>query len=141
MNRILIDTDVILDFFFDRKPFSEYAAQILGLCETNKIKGFLTPVIYSNLYYLLRQTARHEKVMENLKLLFSFTNVLIMDKEVVGNALNSNFRDFEDSLQNFSAAKNGEIDTIVTRNLKDFRKSRIGVLTPESFIKLYRANK
>lgn len=140
MNRILIDTDVILDFFFDRKPFSEYAAQILGLCETNKIKGFLTPVIYNNVYYLLRQTARHEKVIENLKLLFSFTDVLVMDKEVVGNALNSNFKDFEDGLQNFSAVKNGDIDVIVTRNLKDFRKSEIGVLTPESYIKFFRAN-
>jgi predicted nucleic acid-binding protein len=135
MDRILIDTDVILDFFFDREPFAEYSAQIIGLCETNKIKGFVTPVIFSNLYYLLRQTARHEKVIENLKQLLSITDVLSMDKEVVTNALNSGFKDFEDSLQNFAAIKNGKIDVIITRNLKDYRKSEIGILSPESYIK------
>jgi len=135
MDKVLIDTDVILDFFFDRKPFSEYSSQVIGLCETEQIKGFVTPVIYSNLYYLLRQTARHDKVIDNLKQLLMITDVLLMDKEVVSNALNSGFKDFEDSLQNFAAIKNGEIDVILTRNLKDFSKSEIGVLTPESYIK------
>jgi hypothetical protein len=63
------------------------------------------------------------------------TDVLPMDKEVVSNALNSGFRDFEDSLQNFASVKYGEIDVILTRNLRDFRKSEIGILTPESYIK------
>lgn len=135
MDKVLIDTDVILDFFFDRQPHSEYSAQIFGLCETTKIKGFLTPLIFSNVYYLLRKTARHQKVIDNLKQLLGITNVLTMDKEVVSNALNSGFKDFEDSLQNFAAMKHGNIDVILTRNLKDFGKSEIGVLTPESYIK------
>ncbi len=135
MDNVLIDTDVILDLFFDRQPFAEYSAQVIGLCEANKIKGYVTPVIYSNAYYLLRQTAKHDKVIGNLKQLLIITDVLVMDKEVVSNALNSGFKDFEDSLQNFAALKNGEIDVILTRNVKDFSKSEIGVLTPESYIK------
>ena len=135
MENVLIDTDVILDFFFDRKPFSEYATQVISLCESDKIQGFVTPVIYSNVYYLLRQTARHDKVIEKLKQLLMITDVLTMDKEVVRNALNSGFKDFEDSLQNYSAVKFGAIDVILTRNIKDFTKSDIGVLTPETYIK------
>jgi predicted nucleic acid-binding protein len=135
MDKVLIDTDVILDFFFNRQPFAEYASQVMGLCESNQIKGFVTPVTYSNVYYLLRQTARHDKVIDNLKQLIMITDVLLMDKEVVINALNSEFKDFEDGLQNFAAMKNGEIDVILTRNLKDFNKSEIGVLTPELYIK------
>ncbi len=135
MDKVLIDTDVILDFFFDRQPFAEYSAQVIGLCETNRIKGYVTPVICSNAYYVLRQTARHDKVIDNLKQLLMIVDILMMDKEVVSNALNSGFTDFEDGLQNFAAMKNGEIDVILTRNLKDFRKSDIGVLTPESYIK------
>jgi predicted nucleic acid-binding protein len=135
MDNVLIDTDVILDFFFDRQPYAEYSAQVIGLCETNKIKGFVTPVIFSNVYYLLRRTARHDKVIDILKQLLGITDVLAMDKEVVTNALNSGFKDFEDSLQNFAAMKHGAIDVILTRNLKDFSKSDIGVLTPESYIK------
>jgi predicted nucleic acid-binding protein len=135
MDKVLIDTDVILDFFFDRQPFAEYSAQVIGLCEINKIRGFVTPVIFSNIYYLLRQTARHDKVIDNLKQLLTITDVLPMDREVVSNAFNSGFKDFEDGLQNFAAMKNGEIDVILTRNLKDYSKSEIGVLTPESYIK------
>ncbi len=135
MDKVLIDTDVILDFFFDKQPYVEYSAQVIGLCETKKIIGFITPVIYSNVYYILRRTARHDKVIDNLKQLLMITDVLLMDKEVVSNALNSGFKDFEGSLQNFAAMKHGEIDVKLTRNLKDFSKSEIGILTPESYIK------
>ena len=135
MDSVLIDTDVILDFFFDRKPFSNDAALLLSLYEKKKIKGFVTPVIISNTYYLLRQTAGHDKVIEKLKQLLSIINVLIIDKEVVLHALNSKFSDFEDALQNFSAIKNGEIDVIITRNIKDYKTSKIGALTPDNYIK------
>ena len=135
MDKVLIDTDVILDFFFDRKPFSEYAAKILSMCELKIIQGFVTPVIYSNVYYLLRQTAKHEKVIEKLSKLLTITDVLIIDKEVLVQALSSKFKDFEDALQNYAAVKAGIIDTIVTRNIKDYKNSEIGVLTPEEYLK------
>ena len=136
MKKILIDTDVILDFFFDRKPFSENSSIILSMCERKYIHGFVTPVIISNSYYLLRRTAQHDKVIAKLKQLLSITDVLDMNKQVVENALNSDFKDFEDALQNFAAVSDGDIDVIVTRNVKDFKKSEIAVLTPESFLKL-----
>jgi predicted nucleic acid-binding protein len=140
MKRILIDTDVILDFFFDRRPFSEFAAQILSLSERKEIQGFVTPLIYSNVYYLLRQTSSHEKVIEKMTQLLSITDVLLMDRAVVQYALNSGFKDFEDALQNFSAINNGTIEAIITRNIKDFKQSDIGVLTPENFLKIYSIN-
>lgn len=139
MKKILIDTDVILDFFFDRKPYSDNSAIILGLCERELLEGFITPVIISNTYYLLRRTAKHEKVIEKLKQLLTITHVLQMDRQVIEKALNSEFKDFEDALQNFSAINNGEIEVIITRNVKDYKKSEIGVLTPESFVKLLNA--
>jgi len=141
MINILIDTDVILDFFFDRKPFSVDAAKILSLCESQKINGFITPVIYSNVYYILRQTAQHEKVIEKLKVLLSLTDILVMDKEVVIQSLNSQFKDFEDALQNFSALRNGNINAIVTRNIKDYKHSSIGAITPENYLKIINASR
>jgi predicted nucleic acid-binding protein len=134
MTRILIDADVILDFFFDRKPFSGFASVIFSLCEGNKIKGFVTPVTFSNVYYLLRQTARHEKVIEKLTQLLSITNILAMDRNTVLLALNSGFKDFEDALQHFSAVQDKNIEAIITRNIKDYKLSEIAVLTPEIFL-------
>ncbi|MBE0551557.1 MAG: PIN domain-containing protein [Ignavibacterium sp.] len=140
MNNVLIDTDVILDFFFDREPFSENAAQILSLCESKKIKAYVTPVICSNLYYLLRQTASHDKVIKELSQLMTIIDVLSMDKGIVLQALGSDFKDFEDALQNFAAIKTGFIDVILTRNVKDYSKSDLGVLTPENYLKTFIAN-
>jgi predicted nucleic acid-binding protein len=139
MRKILIDTDVILDFFFDRKPHSDNSAIILSLCEQKQLDGFITPVIISNIYYILRRTAKHEKVIEKLKLLLTITNVLQMDRQVIEKALNSKFKDFEDALQHFAAINYGEIEVIITRNVKDYKKSEIGVLTPENFVKLINA--
>lgn len=135
MNKVLIDTDVLLDFFFDRKPFAEFAAEILNLCEENKLKGYTTPVIICNVYYLLRKTANHDLVIEKIKQLLTLIDVLIMDKEVVLDSLNSGFKDFEDALQNFSAVKNGKINIVLTRNIKDYKKSDLAVLTPETYLK------
>jgi predicted nucleic acid-binding protein len=135
MAKVLIDTDVILDFFFDRKPFSDDSAKILSLCENHTIKGFVTPIMISNMYYLLRKTATHQKVIEKLKMLLQIIDVIITDKKVVENALNSEFKDFEDALQNFAAHNTNEIKIIITRNIKDYKTSKLSIMTPETFLK------
>jgi predicted nucleic acid-binding protein len=135
MDNVLIDTDVLLDTFFDRKPFSEFSTEILNLCEQKKINGFTTPVIISNVYYLLRKSAKHQIIIEKIKQLLSIVDVIKMDKNAVINALNSEFKDFEDAQQNFSAIENGKIKIILTRNTKDFSKSELAVLTPETYLK------
>lgn len=139
MRRILIDTDVILDFFFDRQPYSKEAALIFSLCENKQIEGFITPVIISNTYCLLRRIAKHEKVIEKLKLLVKITSIIDVNGQVVENALHSNFLDFEDALQNFSALNKGNIEAIITRNVKDYKKSELGIFTPENYLKLINA--
>jgi predicted nucleic acid-binding protein len=130
MKKVLIDTDVLLDFFLDREPFSHNAARILSLCEKKEILGFATPVIISNVYYLLSQKAKQEKVLDKLKDL-----LLIIDKNSILVALNSEFKYFEDAMQNYAAELNGNIDLIITRNTKDYKKSQLAVLHPEEFLK------
>ncbi len=135
MDKVLIDTDVLMDFFFDRKPYATYSTQVINLCAEKQIQGFTTPVIISNVYYLLRKTAKHNIIIEKIKQLLTIIEIIKMDKNAVLNALNSEFKDFEDALQNFSAIENGEIKIILTRNIKDFKKSELGILTPETYLK------
>lgn len=134
MDSVLIDTDVIIDFFLDREPFSDFATEVLSLCERKEITGYVTPVIISNTYYILRATAKHEKVIEKLRLLMSILDVLSMDKKIIEHALNSNFKDFEDALQNFAAEQNQKVKVVLTRNLKDYKNSALSVMTPESYL-------
>ena len=135
MDYVIIDTDVILDFFFDQEPYAEYAAEVLNLCEEQKIKGFITPVAISNIYYLLRKTGKHDLIIEKLKQLLTIIDIAQMDKTVVLKALNSQFKDFEDGLQNFSAIERRKIKIILTRNIKDFKRSTLLIMTPETYIK------
>lgn len=134
MEKVLIDTDVLLDFFFDRKPFSDYSAEILNLCAEKEIKGYTTPVIISNVYYLLRKAGKHHIVIDRIKQLLNIIDIVKIDKNAVIKALNSEFKDFEDALQNFSAIEDGEIKIILTRNLKDFKKSELAILTPQTYL-------
>jgi predicted nucleic acid-binding protein len=134
MKNILLDTDVVLDFLLDRKPFSDDTLHILLKCEKKEMNAFVTPVIVANTYYLLRQKASHSYVIEQLKILLKIISVLSMDQKQVLSALDSKFTDFEDALQYFSALQNTKIEAILTRNGKDFKHAELPVFTSKEFL-------
>ena len=49
-------------------------------------------------------------------------------------ALDSEWKDFEDSVQN-AVAEAHNYDCIITRNKNDYKKSNLKVFTPEEFLK------
>ncbi len=136
MKYAFVDTDVVLDFMLDREPFSNDAALIFTMGEQQLIKNYISPLTFSNSYYILRKLASHNKVIDKLKQLASIVEISHMNKKTVQLALNSGFKDFEDALQNFSALQSDDkIDVIITRNVKDYKNSEFSVMTPETFIK------
>ncbi|NBC57196.1 MAG: PIN domain-containing protein [Bacteroidetes bacterium] len=136
MNKVFIDSDIIIDYFYDRHPFSESASKVLNLCAYNKVVAFTSPLVVANVYYLLRQTAKHDKVIASLKGLLNYVEIITMNKKIVLEALNSDFKDFEDALQNFSVIEHKNIKGILTRNIKDYKKSSLNVYTPKEFLDL-----
>ena len=137
---IFLDTDVVLDFLAGRQPFALNAAMIFTLGQERKVQLFISPLTFSNCYYILRKVAQHEKVIEKLVDLLDFVDITRMNKRSVERALKSEFKDFEDALQNYSAIENEKIDAIITRNLKDYKKSEIAVMSPETFLKTRNAS-
>jgi hypothetical protein len=89
----------------------------------------------SNVYYLLRKTANHAKVIENLKMLMNIIDVTTTNRKAVLEALSSDFKDFEDALQNFSAQNENDVKVIITRNTKDYKSSNLSIMTPEAYLK------
>lgn len=134
MKSVLIVTDVLLDFYLDRKPFSDDSLQLLLKCEQKQFRAYITPVIVANTYYILRRHATHHYVVERLQVLLNTIHVLAMDQKQVLAALESKFTDFEDALQYFSAVNSNKIDAIITRNIKDYKKSALPVFTPNEFL-------
>jgi len=135
MTSVLVDSDVLLDLYFDRRPHSEYAERLLTACERGEVQGFVTPVICSNLYYLLCRANPREKVLHQLAQLLRFIQVIGMNHDTVTRAIGSDFKDFEDALQHEAAVAASNISVIITRNVKDYRHSTIAVQTPEQFLK------
>jgi predicted nucleic acid-binding protein len=135
MTDLFIDTDVIIDFLIDRKPFSREAAIIFTLIEQKKLKGFSSSLTFSNLYYVLRKIESHNKVISKLDSLSKMIGILKVEEQTIKNALASGFPYFEDSIQYFSAVDSKKIDVIITRNIRDFKKSEIPVMTPGDFLK------
>lgn len=135
MTDLFIDTDVIIDFLVDRKPFSREAAIIFTLIEQKKLKGYTSSLTFSNLYYVLRKVEAHNKVISKLDSLSKMLSILKVEEQTIIKALASGFSYFEDSIQYFSAKENRKIDAIITRNTKDFKNSEIPVMTPGDYLK------
>jgi len=135
MIRALIDTNIILDFFLKREPFYQDACKILSLSENKKIKTYITTLSYSNIYYILRQLESHEIVVGSLTKLSKITEMLNVTSNTIKLALDSDFNDFEDAIQYFACFQNKRINLIITRNVKDYKSSKLIVLTSEDYIK------
>ncbi len=135
MKNVFIDSDILMDFLVKREPFFHDASKILSRCEKKQLNGYTTPVIICNIYYLIRRVEKHEKTIQKLRKLMNFLDILIIDKQDIINALESNFSDFEDALQNYAAKREQNIDVIITRNIKDYKHSSLSVMTPTEFLK------
>ena len=133
---IFIDSDIILDLLAKREPFYIYAAKVFTFADQRKIKAFTSPLIFANLHYILKRQKSNEFALQSLRKLKTIINVLPIDAKVIEQALNSEFKDFEDAIQYFTSVNNG-IKVILTRNKKDYSKGKITISTAEEFIKTW----
>ncbi len=133
---VFIDTDIILDLLAKREPFYIYAAELFTLVDRKKIKAFTSPIIFANLHYILKKQKSNDSVLQSLRKLKALVKILPIDTKVIELALNSDFKDFEDAIQYFTAVNDG-IEILVTRNKTDYSKAKITISTPEEFIKTW----
>jgi predicted nucleic acid-binding protein len=135
MNDLFIDTDIIIDFLIDRKPHLREAAIIFTLIEQKKLKGYVSSLTFSNLYYVLRKVEPHNKVISKLDSISKMLTILKVDQQNIKDAIASGFSDFEDSIQYNCALDYKKIDVLITRNTKDYKNSEIPVMTPADYLK------
>lgn len=133
MQKIFLDTNIVIDFLGERENFYETAAKIMTLADKKKIKIFTSPSSISNTFYILAKYENSKLVLEKLRKFKVLCAISIINDEVVEKALNSDFKDFEDALQYYSAIESN-CDLIVTRNEKDFKYALIPVINGESYL-------
>ncbi len=135
--KIFIDSDIILDVLSKREPFYNSAAILFSLIEKGQIRGYTSPIIFSNVHYVLRKRISKDNTITSLKYLKSLVDVLPVDKRTIESALDSEFDDFEDAIQYFCAERNG-INYFITRNKIDYKKAQINILTAKEFLSMLR---
>ncbi len=134
MERLFIDTDIVLDLLSERLPFYTYSARLFTLADKGEIDLYLSSLAFNNIDYLLSKQhgkAESRRILSQFKLLI---NVLAVDDKIISLALSSSFPDFEDAIQYFCAIENN-LSVLVTRNLKDYKLAEIPVMTAETYLK------
>jgi len=132
--KVLFDTNVLLDVFLEREPCFKASAQTIGLAEKGKIEGWVCDTTVTTIFYLLAKKLTAKKATRYVRKMLKIFNVSNINRVVLENALDSNFKDFEDSVL-YQSAIHTNLEAIVTRNQKDFVKSEIPVYDPAQFLK------
>jgi predicted nucleic acid-binding protein len=137
MRSIFLDTNIVIDFLADRKPFSLYAAKLFNYAVSGHAKIYISAVSYNNIYYILRQSHTSIETIKILDDLSEMTEIADVTKSVIKKALRSDFKDFEDAIQYNCALTITKVDFIVTRDTKDFKKSVLSIMTPQEAVSLF----
>jgi predicted nucleic acid-binding protein len=135
MDRIFIDTDIILDLIQKRTPFYNDSVRLFSLIEEKHIAGHVSPLIFANLYYILRKADSKMFAIQMLVRLKALVSVLTIDEKIIELALSSGFKDFEDAIQ-YYAALGANLKYLITRNKADYRELGIIVCTAREYLSI-----
>lgn len=134
MSRLLIDTNIVIDLLAKRDKFYDEAADLFSRADKKELELSISSLTFANTNYILTKLKSAKGAREILRKFKVLVELLSLDDKITELALSDdNFPDFEDGLQYYSAIEN-QIDVIITRNKKDFKNSKIPVLTANEFL-------
>lgn len=135
--KVFYDSNVVLDVLLNRIDFLSDSLTALKLSENKIVKGYISVVSITDIFYLVKKNLKDtDAAIEKIKTLLKIVSVAKADEKIAKKAIDSGWKDFEDSVQ-YSVAKKANCKYIVTRNKKDYKFSDIPVYTPTEFIELY----
>ena len=138
--KIFVDTDIVIDLLTKRGPFYQPAARVFSLAADKKIDLYISPVLISNLFYILRKALGREEAVNAIRKLRVLAKVVTIGEEIVDLVLSSKFKDIEDGFQYYGALQE-KIGILLTRNTKDFIGKEIVIMNCEEFIEYFKIEK
>ncbi len=134
MIKLFIDTNIVIDLLGKRAPFYDSAAKLFSLADRGKAKLYVSALTFANTNYILSKMTTAVEAREILTKFKVLVTVAELNDKIIELSLNDKkFSDFEDGLQYYSALEN-ETSILITRNLKDFKSSKIPTMTAESYL-------
>lgn len=135
MRKILIDLNVLLDFLNKRNEHFQ-AAKIVDLCIEKKITGYICAHEITTLAYFLTKEGKEKKTKSIISRILDIFTTISITEVILREALDSNIKDYEDAVVESSCLRN-KIELIVSRNVKDFTKSRVKAISSKEYIAEY----
>ena len=131
--KVLIDTNVILDVLCNRPDFIEDSSKIWKYCEIDKIDGYISALSIPNIVYILRKELTPKKTQQIIQQIMMIFNVVELKSSDLKSAAEMLADDFEDAIQ-MCCASRIKADYIITRNIRDFKNSKIIALKPSELL-------
>lgn len=134
--RVFIDTNVIVDALTDRDYKSNTSVKLLQLIIEGQVKGYICNKQITDLYYILKKYISNETARRNLitTILKTFELLPLLKGDILA-CIHTSINDFEDAVLE-EVAKVNVIPYFVTNNTKDFKNSRVTILSPEQILTL-----
>ena len=133
MKHYLVDTNTVIDMLLDRE-YADAACAVIQGAERGEYILYLCALSFTNIYYSLRKLLSHEQRYDALKQLRAVFRVISVNDNVIDNALQSDWKDFEDAVQYFAGLSEPQISGIITRNTKDYEKSQLEIIDSKRFL-------
>lgn len=133
MEHYFVDTDVIIDFLGNRKPFSANASSLFLKAQNKEVKLYTSSNSITTAYYILCKSLEEAKVRALIPLFLKYIQVIPVSERNLVDASNSEIKDFEDAVQHSCALNETKVSCIITRNLKDYKKSKLKVRSSAEF--------
>lgn len=131
--KVLVDTNVLLDVLLDREGLADASSKVLTAVEQGRLAGAVCATAVTTIHYLVaRERSAGEAIGAVRKLLVLF-EVAPVHRSVLGSALDLGFSDYEDAVTHEAARRVGAT-AIVTRNVRDFRRAELAVLSPDELL-------
>ncbi|MEN9699907.1 MAG: hypothetical protein RLZZ301_1105 [Bacteroidota bacterium] len=134
MQRVFVDTNIIIDLLGHREPFATDAQRLFQKAERNELSLCVSTLSLANAYYALTRTYKIEAAKNYLQLFKLLVEVVPFDEKAVELALNTKFDDLEDGFQHAMALQS-QSSVLITRNKKDFKHAQLPVLTAGEFLR------
>lgn len=134
--KALVDTNVLIDVLAERHPFYRDSAAIWNLAEQGRLIAFVSVISFNNIHYVIRRLRNRKTAAKTMVLLRDTFTPIALNEQILNQAIDAGFKDFEDAIQYFSAL-HARVDCVVSRNTGDFPKSDISILTPQEFLAMH----
>ena len=138
MKKLLVDTNIILDLLAKRDPFYKSTARLFTLADHGNVTLYVSALSFANTYYILSRQLSDKEIRRVLRSLKTLVQSISLNSKIIDLSLNSDFKDFEDAIQYYSAIES-DAELIITRNQSDFKHAQIPVMNATEFLARFKA--